>query len=38
MWVLIGAAAAVLVFLAHLPLAHNEEETVENGVSRNQSL
>ena len=38
MWVLMGAVAAALVFLAHFPLAHNEAEKIENGASRDQSL
>lgn len=37
MWVLIGAMAAALVFLAHFSLAHDEAEKRENGISRNQS-
>ena len=29
-WVLVGAVVASLVFLAHLPLAHDDTEEVEN--------
>lgn len=37
MWVLIGAIAAALVFLAHFSWAHDESEKRENDISRNES-